>query len=45
MASWPKNCLWLFSMVPWTRWKEWIARGYLQKYLKKIVGKSTLLQE
>lgn len=27
------------------RWKEWIARGYLQKYLRKIGGKNTLLQE
>lgn len=38
-------CLWLFSMVPWTSCKEWIAHGYLQMYLKKTVGKGTLLQE
>lgn len=45
MASRAKElCLWLFSMVPWTRCKEWIAHGYLQKYLKKTV-KITLLEK
>lgn len=37
--------LWLFSMPLRARCKEWIARGYLQKYLRKIGGKNTLLQE
>lgn len=37
--------LWLFSMPPRRRCKEWIARGYLQQYVKKIGGKDTVLQD